>query len=67
MIEFDNLKEYLKCGLGFTDLFEEEMFHYLLKRDGKLFYNPKIKMMCDINLTPVYYVEQVYTGSKSYL
>ncbi|NLM65721.1 MAG: hypothetical protein GX180_00840 [Enterococcus sp.] len=67
MIEFDNLKEYLKCGLGFTDLFEEEMFHYLLKRDGKLFYDPATKMMCDVNLTPVYFVEQVYTGSKSYL
>lgn len=35
MIEFDNLEEYLKCGLDFTDFFEREIFDYLLKRDGK--------------------------------
>lgn len=67
MIEFDNLDEYLKSGLDFTDLFEQEMFDYLLARDGKLFYNPGTRMMCDIHLTPVYYVEQKYTGNRAYL
>lgn len=67
MIEFDNLEEYLKCGLDFTDFFEREIFDYLLKRDGKLFYNPATQMMCDIHLTPIYYVEQNYVGKRTYL
>ncbi len=67
MIEFNDLADYLKCGLDFTDLFEEEMFHYLLKRDGKIYFDPKTKMMCDINGTPVYFVEQTYQGNQTFL
>ena len=53
MIEFDSLEEYLKCGLDFTGFFEREIFDYLLKRDGKLLYNPATQMMYDIHLTPI--------------
>ena len=61
MIEFDNLEEYLKCGLDFTDFFEREIFDYLLKRDGKLIYNDKAYSEGDdflgykiYKLTPIY-------------
>lgn len=67
MIEFDSLEEYLKCGLDFTGFFEREIFDYLLKRDGKLLYNPATQMMYDIHLTPISYVEQNYVGKRTYL
>lgn len=60
VIEFDSEEDYLKCGLDFTDIFEKEIFRYLLKRDGKVIYSPGNSYICDVNLTPVFYVEQEY-------
>lgn len=54
-------------GLDFTDFFEREIFDYLLRREGKLFYNPATRMMRDIHLTPIYYVEQNYMVKRTYL
>lgn len=58
MIEFTNVDDFLKAGLDFTDVFEKEVFNYLIKRDGKMFYNPSKRFMCDVNFVPVFFVEQ---------
>jgi hypothetical protein len=60
MIEFTNESDYLKCGLDFTDIFEQEVFRYLIQRDGKMYYDPVKSFMCDITGAPVFYVEQEF-------
>lgn len=60
MIEFTNVENYLKAGLDFTDIFEQEIFNYLIERDGKMFYEPSKSFMCDIHGVPVFFVEQEY-------
>jgi len=50
----------LKAGLDFTDIFEQEIFNYLIERDGKMFYEPSKSFMCDIHGVPVFFVEQEY-------
>lgn len=60
MIEFTNVEDYLKTGLDFTDIFEREVFNYLVERDGIMFYDPVKSFMCDINKVPVFFVEQEF-------
>ena len=47
MIDFISKEEFLKAGLGFTDLFEESLFEYYLELDGLMYYDPKTKYMYD--------------------
>lgn len=63
MIEFTTLEDYLKAGLGFTDIFEREVFNYLMGRDGIMFYDPVKNFMCDVNKVPVFFVEQEYKSA----
>lgn len=62
MIDFISKEEFLKAGLGFTDLFEESLFEYYLELDGLMYYDPKTKYMHDVRGVKVFYVEQVFTG-----
>ncbi|MFB5458277.1 hypothetical protein ACE40W_22745 [Enterococcus avium] len=62
MIDFITKEEFLKAGLGFTDLFEESLFEYYLEMDGLMYYDPKTKYMYDIRGIKAFYVEQVFTG-----
>lgn len=62
MIDFISKEEFLKAGLGFTDLFEESLFEYYLELDGFMYYDPKSKYMHDKQGVKTFYVEQVFTG-----
>ena len=62
MIDFISKEEFLKAGLGFTDLFEESLFEYYLELDGLMYYDPKTKYMYDKQGVKAFYVEQVFTG-----
>lgn len=65
MIEIHSLKEFLDVGFDFTDLFEQEIFKFLIKRDGVMIYDPVSRQMCDKNKVPVFYVEQLFIAPKN--
>lgn len=64
MIEFFDKASFLASGLGFTDLFEEALFHYYLKKDGKLLYNPTDSFMYSVDGVKAFFVEQAYLGNR---